>query len=193
MSYNIGCAGSSPGYAGCIDPEGYLYKDLAVSQNSAWGYRTKITIDHTKVSTIDQLSFPVLISRTDVDWKDVTNGGTVGQSDGGDIKFMASDGTTKLAHEIEKYVPSTGELIVWVKVPVVSASVDTEIYMYWGNPNVIDQWNVAGVWDSNFKGVWHLPNGTTLSTNDSTSNANNGINNGVTATTGIIGGSSNFS
>jgi RHS repeat-associated protein len=30
------------------------------------------------------------------------------------------------------------------------------------------------VWDSNYKGVWHLPNGTTLSATDSTNNANNG-------------------
>jgi hypothetical protein len=49
------------------------------------------------------------------------------------------------------------------------------------------------VWDSNFKGVWHLPNGMTLTANDSTSNGNNGTISGATATTGEIGGGASFS
>ena len=48
--------------------------------------------------------------------------------------------------------------------------------MYYGNPASGAQQNAAGVWDSNYQGVWHLGNGTALSTADSTGNANNGIN-----------------
>ena len=76
-----------------------------------WTYRKKITIDHNQVpSTLTD--FPILISRTDADWKDTAYGGHVAQSDGGDILFTESHGTSKLAHEIEKYTPSMGELIV---------------------------------------------------------------------------------
>ena len=68
-------------------------------------------------------------------------------------------------------MPSTGQLIAWVSVPTVSASSDTVIYVYYGNGSAANQQNPTGVWDSNYEGVWHLPNGTTLSANDSTATA----------------------
>ena len=55
-----------------------------------------------------------------------------------------------------------------------------------------DQSNPSGTWDSNYVGVWHLPNGTTLSANDSTSNANNGTINGATAASGEVDGAASF-
>jgi hypothetical protein len=48
------------------------------------------------------------------------------------------------------------------------------------------------VWDSNYAGVWHLPNGTALTANDSTSNANNGTITNATAVTGKIDGAAYF-
>jgi hypothetical protein len=65
--------------------------------------------------------------------------------------------------------------------------------MFYGNSSITtDQSNPTAVWDVNFKGVWHLPNGTILSANDSTSNGNNGTINGATATTGEIAGGASF-
>ncbi|MEI6711228.1 MAG: hypothetical protein WCK88_03175 [bacterium] len=55
---------------------------LAVWYSNQWTYRSTITINHTKVSNTSQSNFPVLISRTDPNWKTVANGGHVGQSDG---------------------------------------------------------------------------------------------------------------
>ena len=55
------------------------------------------------------------------------------QSTGNDILFTSSDGVTKLAHEIEIYTSATGRLTAWVKVPTLSTSADTVIYMYYGN------------------------------------------------------------
>ena len=54
--------------------------------------------------------------------------------------------------------------------------------------------NASGVWDTNYKGVWHLPNGTSLTANDSTNNANNGTLSGTppTATVGQIDGGASF-
>jgi uncharacterized repeat protein (TIGR03803 family) len=154
---------------------------------SGWGYRTKITIDHTKVPNTNQTDFPILIKKTDVNWKNIANSGHVGQADGGDILFTSSNGTTKLNHEIEKYTVDTGEVIAWVKIPILTTATDTDIYMYYGNASVADQWNISGVWDSSYKGVWHLPSATTIL--DSSSNTNNGTNNGMTDTSsGKIGG-----
>lgn len=151
-----------------------------------WLYRKKITIDNTKV-TANLSDFPVLINRTDADWKDTANGGHVGQSDGGDILFTSSDGTSKLDHEIERYTPSTGELIAWVEVPTLSASADTKIYIYYGNAVAADQWNVAGTWDSNFIGVWHLGEGSGTTTADSLNQHNGSLVNSPTWVDGKIG------
>lgn len=124
---------------------------------AGWGYRKKITIDHDKVANSNQTNFPVLINRIDEDWRTVANNGKVGQDDGGDFLFTSSDGQTKLSHEIEKYTITTGELVAWVKIPTLSYSADTEIYLYYGNASCADQWDASGgTWDSNFKLVQHL-------------------------------------
>jgi len=157
-----------------------------------WAYRKKITIDHNSVpSTLT--NFPVLINTADADWRETSNGGHVAQSDGGDILFTSSDGITKLAHEIEKYTPITGELIAWVKVPSLSAVIDTEIYIYYGNAGCADQWDVSGTWESDYKMVQHLEesSGTHY---DSTQYGNDGTPHGgvIQGTAGKIDGADDF-
>jgi len=68
------------------------------------------------------------------------------------------------------YASSTGQLIAWVKVPNLSNTSDKVLYLYYGNPSATAPSSAftQGVWDSNYLGVWHLPNGMTLSVNDST-------------------------
>jgi PGF-pre-PGF domain-containing protein len=155
--------------------------------NPSWVYRKSITITYTQVPNTDQLNFPVLINlTTDNDLKNNA------RSDGFDILFTNSTGTDKIPYERERYTSSTGALVAWVNVTNLSHTADTILYMYYGNSGVSDQQDATHVWDSNFKGVWHLPNGTTLSVLDSTSNANNGTNNVATAVTGKIDGSANF-
>jgi hypothetical protein len=163
-----------------------------------WNYRKKITIDHTKVSNTDQTNFPVLINRTDPDWKDTSNGGNVAQSDGGDILFTNASGT-KLDHEVEDYTPSTGELVAWVEVDLLSASSDIDIYIYYGNAACADQWNTEGTWDPNFKMVQHLqedPSDPDPAFKDATSNGNDGTDYGSMTSadqiTGQIDGSLDF-
>ena len=93
--------------------------------NASWQYRKTITIDYTKVSG-SQTNFPVLINLTsDSDLA------AHARSNGFDILFTSSDGTTKLSHEIEKYTSATGELVAWVKVPSLSSTADTVLYMYY--------------------------------------------------------------
>jgi len=142
--------------------------------NASWQYRKQITIDNTKVSgTANLTNFPILINRTDIEWKDTVNGGKVGQPDGGDILFTKSDGITKLDHEIEKYVDSTGELVAWVNIDSLLYDTDTGIYIYYGNADAADQWNIEGTWDSNYTMVQHLHE-TSGTHYDSTSNNHDG-------------------
>jgi hypothetical protein len=128
--------------------------------NTDWQYRKHLRIDSSRVAG-DLNNFPVLISTIDADWIEDSQGtpGHVAQTDGGDILFTASDGSTKLDHEIETYNPVTGELVAWVKVPALSDSFDTVIYIYYGNTSLAEgsnQWNAAGVWSNNFREVFHL-------------------------------------
>ena len=151
--------------------------------NSSWAYRKTITIDHTKVSGGPLTNFPVLINLSSD-----ANLSSHAQSSGNDILFTASDGSTKLNHEIQTYTSGTGALIAWVQVSSLSSSADTVLYMYYGNSGASNQQNATGVWDSTFVGVWHLnqTTGGSGAIKDSTSNANHGTNNG-TLTLGSAG------
>ncbi len=163
------------------------------STGGTWAHRKSVTVNHAQVSGSSSLvNFPVLFSVTDPNLATVANGGSVGKSDGTDILFTAADGLTKLNHELESYNPTTGAVVAWVQVPSVSPSADTPLYIYYGNASASNQQNPAGVWDSNYKGVYHFGNGTTLSASDSTSNANNGTITGAVAASGKMGGAGSF-
>ena len=159
--------------------------------SSGYGYQRAITISHAKVPNTDQANFPFLFNTTDSAFKTIANGGHVTNSNGYDIIFSIDpDGFTKLDYELEEYNPATGQVVAWVRIPTLSHSSDTVLYVFYGNPSVTaPQQNPTGVWDSNYMGVWHVANnGSQLSLADSTSNGNNATNNGATATTGQIDG-----
>ena len=166
---------------------------------AGWNYRKKISINYRKVATTtgpNITNFPMLVSVTDSNLKFTSNGGKVASSTGGDIVFTSGNGTTALNYEIEKYASTTGELVAWVQIPFLSSTSTTPIYMYLGNASAPDvpASTAQNTWDANFKGVWHLPNGTSLTANDSTSNANNftTIGSGATATSGKSDGAASF-
>jgi len=167
----------------------------AFTVTSPYAYSLAISIDHTKVPNTDQTNFPVLISGTYPFLATTANGGSITNANGYDIAFTAdAAGASPLAFECESYSASTGAVVFWVKVPTVSHTTDTVVYVLFGNSSITtDQSNRNGVWDSNFAGVWHLPNGTTLSSNDSTVNGNNATIYGTpAATAGQIGGAATF-
>ncbi len=166
----------------------------AAWNNTSWTNRKTITINRAEVSgTSSLVNFPVLVSVTDANLATVANGGNVGKPDGSDILFTASDGATQLAYEMESYNGSTGQVIAWVNVPALSPAADTVLYVYYGNPAAANQQNAAGVWNSNYEGVWHLPNGSVLSGNDSTANGNNALSlNGTSAAAGEIDGAASW-
>src|SRR5439155_710829 len=106
-----------------------------------------------------------------------------------------------LDHEIEEYDPTTGKLVAWVRIPVLKAfsyttpaPLDTKIYIYYGNTDITTSTeNPTGVWDTDFKGVWHVKEATDAGKADSTVNTNHGApKNGPATITGKISGALTF-
>ena len=153
-----------------------------------WSNRQKITILPT-LADADLTNFPYLVKITD----SANPIFSIPQTDGDDILFTAADGTTKLNHEIEKYNPATYELYIWVQVPTISGTLNTDIYMYYGNGSATSQQSVAATWDNDFVMVQHLQE-TSGTHFDSTSQNNDGTpQNGVVQTaTGKIDGADTF-
>ncbi len=165
-------------------------EETAPWYESSWPYRQEITIG-SGMTTEELSDFPVLVK-------------IMGQnnplfdtarSDGADIVFTGADGAL-LDFEVELYRNSgTKELDAWVRVPLLSPSEDTIIYMYYGNSVAVSQANPAGVWDSGHLMVQHL-NETSGQHMDST--ANNNDSNSVSVSsqgqtaTAKIGGADEF-
>lgn len=141
--------------------------DAAGDCNSNWGARRQITFDNS-ASSEDLVNFPVLVqlSTANIDYDKV-------QSAGEDLRFVDSDGSL-LDHEIELWNES-GTSYVWVRVPQIDSGSTTDyIWMYYDNASASDGQDAAGVWDSDYKGVWHLSDNSGTGITESTSNSNDG-------------------
>ena len=144
-----------------------------------WTRRIPITVPAGR-TTAPLADFTLLVSLTDADL------GTNAQSDGSDIRFTASDGSTPLAHEIENYDAGTGALDVWVRIPTLDSATSTTIYLYYGASDAPAQIDVRGTWSNEFEAAWHLsrdPAGTAPQLDDSTVRNHDGSSRGA-----MIGG-----
>ncbi|MEI7961192.1 MAG: LamG domain-containing protein [archaeon] len=148
-------------------------------------YKRTITIDHTKVGTInntDQNYFPVLVSLSDTTLKNINSGGHIQSTNGYDITFYSDINlNTQLAHEVESYDSNNGIFVAWVKIPKVSHTTDANFYIAYDANVITSMENKNAVWDDNgnnyFKGVWHLNetgSGVSGEYKDSTANSDNG-------------------
>ncbi len=156
------------------------------------GYYRTLTLDQPASDLTD---FPVLFTGTYTYLKTVANGGKVENANGYDIRFFSDSAlTTLLAFERVFWDATTGVVEFWVKIPTLTSASAKIIYLAYGNSGISsDQQNASGVWSNGFNAVYHLPNGTTLTANDSTSNGNNGtLTNTPTAIAGQIDGAANF-
>jgi len=165
-----------------------IYTEISTVGSSGWlvdglyySLRKKITIQATNVDS-DLSDFPLYVK--------ITNDSDMADSDteGDDIRFTQSDGSTLLKHEKE-YWTGGGESNVtadfWVKTDVDNGDpAATDIYIYYRTEDTADGSDVTNVWDANFKGVWHFAS----DWSDSTSNRHTLIasGGGVTRVTGKI-------
>ncbi|MCB0996361.1 MAG: DUF2341 domain-containing protein [Acidimicrobiales bacterium] len=149
-----------------------------------WTRRILVTVDAAEVSA-DLTDFPLLVELTDADLA------ANAQADGSDIRFTAADGTTQLDHEIERYDSATGTLTAWVRVPTVSATVDTTIHLYYGASDAPDQQDVRSVWSASSQGVWHAardPEGDAPLADDSSATNHDGTVAGAMTTADLVTG-----
>ncbi|CAB1058361.1 hypothetical protein D1BOALGB6SA_3117, partial [Olavius sp. associated proteobacterium Delta 1] len=181
-------------------PSGYDYmKKITIDAARVGGTNTappagfsavkKITVNNAKVSgSSDLTDFPVLVSiPADAGLKTTAQGGQVTDSQGDDILFYDQTLSSQLDHEIESYDGTTGTLTAWVRIPTLKATADTVFYLAYGNSSInTSQENAAGIWDSNYVGVWHM---TETDAVDSTSNGHTGTGGGDVAvdTSGKMG------
>jgi hypothetical protein len=133
--------------------------------DSSCNYRRLLTFSKP-FGTQNLVNFPVLIvlNSTRIDYTSTNQT---------DIRFYDENYTTLLYKETELWNTS-GNSFVWIKVPQVNNNTQDYIWAYYNCSNSNSD-NKTQVWDSNYKGVWHLHyTNSTNYTMDSTSNGNNG-------------------
>ena len=153
------------------------------AQPAGYEHRKLITLNSSQITgSADHVNFPVMIEFTDVKLKSNSNGGGVTNLSGFDIIFTASDGSTLLDHELQNYDPATGYLLSWVRIPALSPTVNTTIYLYYGNASVFTNQSTTSTWNSNYLSVWHMedlsdssPNGNTLANTNTVINTSGSI------------------
>jgi hypothetical protein len=118
--------------------------------DSDWSKRIRLDIDK-RVATEVLTDVPILVTLTParVDYNDLLPGGV-------DLRFVAEDDVTPLAHEIELWSPG-GTSSIWVKVPIIDPTATSIfIVMYYGNPQAVAVDHGRDVWSNGFDAVWHL-------------------------------------
>lgn len=105
----------------------------AKGSNSRWPDRQNTTSSISAVNGIrgSLTNFPVLINISDTN---LTSGQV--QSQGNDILFTSSDGTTNLPQKREKCAQSIETLMEWINISGLSSSISTIIYMWYRNSPV---------------------------------------------------------
>ena len=156
--------------------------------NSNWAYRVQVTVLHAKV-TADQSTFPVFLDLSLLPANFHTN---CNQTDARDIRITTSDGVTEVPREIVYYTAASDTGEVHFKGDLLTAS-DVVFYVYYGNPSASDYatnatFGAQNVWNSNYVLVHHGGSPSSIGLTDSTANANNISNSGLTAGTGQLGG-----
>lgn len=172
----------------------------------AFAHTAILTIDKTKCGSVDSSNFPVLVFGTYAgaagapDFRTVANGGYMQSANAYDLQFFTDSGkTSRIAAERVYYNASTGQIEVHFKAGTLSVSANTIIYAGYSDsgistdPNSDATYGKTSVWDSNYKAVYHLGDGSTVSLSDSTSNAYTLTNsNSTPAATGQIKGGVTF-
>ena len=156
---------------------------------NGWAKRIQITIDASDVGE-PLVNFPICVYLSASSGRfndDVTTVFDELQSDANrkKIAVTTADGVSECYVEIERWNTSAEQAWLWVNVPSISNTTDTDLYLYYDSSQpdntsyVGDKGSLAAqsVWDPSFKGVWHLnedPSGAAPQMADSTLNAHNG-------------------
>lgn len=117
-----------------------------------------LIVDNTKVvDSVNIADFPLLVKLTLPALRSTAFGGQVADDNGYDIRFAGAN-DAQLDHQIEAYDPATGNLIAWVRLPILYNSIDTELSIMCGNPNLTSDASTESVWNYSYEAVWHMNN-----------------------------------
>jgi len=150
---------------------------------TGWSKRVMITIDHNDI-TSSLSNFPLLVYLSNSSGRDKADVSFIfdrlqNETNRMKIAVTQSDGTTQCYVEIERWDHANRQAWLWVKVPTVNNTTDTNLYLYYDvdhvdNTAYVGDLNSApaeGVWDSNFVAVYHMAQTPTGTIYDSTSNS----------------------
>ena len=112
-----------------------------------WAKKRKLTIDNPYPTTFTKFGLALHLDATRINYSATKTGGA-------DVRIGDASGNF-YPYEIEQWNPA-GTSIIWVGVPTITASTQTDIWLYYGNPNATDAQNAEAVWDTDYVGVWHL-------------------------------------
>lgn len=143
------------------------------------GMRKPLTVAAAQLGA-DLSDFPLLVAFTDSDVKDAA------LASGADLCFADAQGVP-LAFELVRYDSVSGGLEAWVRVPQLSATTDTTLYLYYGDGVATDRSNATGVWTGAYLGVYHMEDAL-----DSSVNAHHGTLSGVGTEVGQVGTALSF-
>ena len=138
-----------------------------------WNRKQPITIQASQVAGSSNLSdFPVLITLNHLNNEIVDGGANSALNGGGDIRFSSdAAGNNQLPIEVVEFVTSSTPVNrrcqIWVKVPSLSATSNTTIYIWYNKadevqPAPTSSYGSESVW-SGYSAVWHMetdPSGT---------------------------------
>jgi uncharacterized repeat protein (TIGR02543 family) len=126
----------------------------------------KLTINHNLV-TSNLVDFPIMIHLSSSSGTSSTNTqsifNVVNYDNRKKISVVASDGVTECFVEIENWDSSLQEATLWAKVPSISSTIDTVLYLNYGL--MFDNTDYVGdtidlttpsVWSNGYVGVYHL-------------------------------------
>lgn len=163
-----------------------------LAQPAGYSFGKQIIIHSSQVSgTTPLINFPILINSIDNDLRTTGNGGKVENANGYDIIFTEGDCITRLDHQIEKYNAITGELVAWVRIPSLPATVDKTIHMYYGNSSISVNPSTTNTWDSNYEVIFHMsenPGSIAPQITNSTVATNNGTTSGAMTAADLVAG-----
>ncbi|MGI9600948.1 MAG: signal peptidase I [Acidimicrobiales bacterium] len=112
-----------------------------------WTRRIPITVDSASVAAVEA-GMVVAVHVTDP----ALSGA---RADGADLRFTTPGGVL-LPFEIESWDSAAGDLVAWVQLPTLSATVDTSLWLYFGAANAPDAQDLRAVWAGPALGVWHF-------------------------------------
>jgi len=153
----------------------------------AYAHCAALTYDYTKNGTANSSGFPALVSWSHANMK-LAADGYVQSATCADVLFFADAAlTTQIPSEIEVCDTTNGIGTAWIYIGTLSYTASGTIHIAVGN--AAPPARTSGVWASEYMGVYHLPNGTTLTSLDSlgANNANPG-GTGNAAVAGVVDG-----